>query len=313
MVNNKRVLIIVDYSWCMHTYFHAYKNFSFTYMNEARKTGIAYGFARLVESLWKRYPNSKIVFAKDSKSKERKDLDSTYKANREHNKDVFSMDLVSSSLICGLDNTSFIHAEGKEADDLIALYAFKHKDAFEETFVYSRDNDMFQLVPFGINVSYELGKDCLVPVSQEYLDKKYNKISFEHLLHYRALLGDSSDNISAIITNKNFAKFFAELWFTTPLDELLDPENFQKYFGTCKISRCNVSEVVESIRVNLLRLINNYKLMDLKKYQIEDYHFNFREFRVEFVPSLIKIYGLSTFDFFLENYSKLKGNYATKA
>ncbi len=88
--------------------------------------------------------------------------------------------------------------DGYEADDLIATYAVKARDEGFEVKVVSGDKDLLQLVSPGINVlTPKMGFAKEVDYTPEVFCEKYEFMP-ERFIEYKALVGDSSDNIIGV-------------------------------------------------------------------------------------------------------------------
>lgn len=91
-------------------------------------------------------------------------------------------------------NLPCIEAEGFEADDLIATYAKKAREAGGDVTIISSDKDLMQLVRPGVSM-YDQMKDRVFNESD--VEEKWG-VKPEKMIDLQALAGDSSDNIPGV-------------------------------------------------------------------------------------------------------------------
>lgn len=292
-------LILVDYSWCLHRYHHVHKEFFIEYNGEQIFTGSIFGFTRLVQSIHSRFKHEefRVIFCLDQSS-DRKDEYAEYKANRNHQSDVYKEDTYITNILSNLPFVSFATAKNKEADDVIAYLALSNLDKYDEVIVYSGDNDMLQLMSEGVKITREFDKLGFVYVGQDYIKKKYGDIDIKNLLKFRALLGDVSDNISSAASGVKtaFLREFIKKWDEFSLNEALNPELY-----TTKIKGV-VNNLTELHLIDYNTAKVNYKLMNLLKYKTEELDVEHFKRKPNF--SLLEILKLDSFKLFLENLNK---------
>ena len=159
-----------------------------------RATGIVFGFLRSLASYKKKYPNSVIYVCWDSSNARRKAMFAGYKSNRPERKST------------GFDQIGFLRDflpllgvtqafnPDEEADDVIATLV-RGPLAAQRNLIVSTDRDFLQLVtpttvvlaPGAGSVVYDADK-----VLAEY------GVPPEKMVHLRAFLGDTSDNIPGV-------------------------------------------------------------------------------------------------------------------
>lgn len=188
--------------------------------------GVVYGFLKSLQKYCNRFKPSRIIVCWDGGIPEyRRQYVPSYKANRvkdESFETVFSqMDLLHNSFlpVCGVLSVKRI---GIEADDLMYHAASCLKN--DECIIISSDKDMYQALRMD-NVSvYNPNTDTLVDVEQ--IEEEYG-IPIIDYVSFRALVGDSSDNISGAvgIGTVTAKKLFAEFNTVTAMLNAAESEN----------------------------------------------------------------------------------------
>lgn len=200
-------LILIDFSWVVHRMWWAHKDLQVTLHNgQVLKSGHLYGLCRLLKSLTAKYPLADIVLCLDGVAKHGKSLSSDYKANRTVTDVTTAFSDLGVLIECALSfkEVSVAFHRDLEADEVIAFYARKFKLLYKNIVVYSADCDMLQLLAEdNVYISKEFNTDGtlkLVGVSEYLIDQKYLDkfvgVPIEELPLYRAMIGDSSDNLA---------------------------------------------------------------------------------------------------------------------
>ncbi len=149
---------------------------------------IVYSFFRSLRPLVEKFDPDVCYFVRDGAPADRKDLFPDYKANRvrEHDSDFLEQKKMIENIV--LEYLPLVSCRNMtlEADDLIA-YLVLNKHARDECVVVSSDTDFIQLL--------QEHSDCQLynPVS-----KKFRESPEYDYLTWKALRGDSSDNIPGI-------------------------------------------------------------------------------------------------------------------
>ncbi len=113
----------------------------------------------------------------------------------------------------------FAGIHGLEADDIMAILFFKERGEKEVT-IFSGDNDLLQLIPYGAKVARKFDGGSFEYIDEDYITAKYG-VPSKYLLRYRCLVGDPSDRIPALTPrfNRKFCRSFAKAWLEKGLDE----------------------------------------------------------------------------------------------
>lgn len=188
-------------------------------------TGIVYGSLEMLTSWLRDIGNAtRVSIFFDGYSRRRKDLDPTYKANREDAADrglklAPSTPVAEKKLSSGYTAQSEVdilahilhllgcdiyHHPGEEADDLIASYCRQNPE--EVRIIMSSDKDFFQLLQDPRVVCYVPGVDGDRMFDAErattYWTKfqkgKHPPVPPTHVRMFKTMCGDSSDNITGV-------------------------------------------------------------------------------------------------------------------
>lgn len=149
---------------------------------------IVYSFFRSLRPLVEKFDPDICYFVRDGAPADRKDLFPDYKANRvrEHDSDFLEQKKMIENIVLEYLPLVYCRNMGLEADDLIA-YLVLDKHVRDECIVVSSDTDFIQLL--------QEHENCRLynPVS-----KKFRESPEYDYLTWKALRGDSSDNIPGI-------------------------------------------------------------------------------------------------------------------
>ena len=233
-------IAVVDLSWVMHRYRHAYENFSCIIDNKRIPTGHIYGTYNFIKDLSKKY--KKVILAVDSEPTLRKNILSSYKSNRhKENEDEFEHynihnDLNDILIICTqFDNVFYIKEDCYEADDIIGTLICEADDYWD---FYFHDNDILQNIGT-YNLCVSFGRDLIIGEVMDrskHINHKYG-LDFDYLpILWKIIKGDSGDCIPIGI----------ERFPTKILQEL------------CKDKRLKNNDVSFEICIEILKSYKNY-------------------------------------------------------
>lgn len=248
----KKELILIDASWVIHRMWHVHQDLSVTLSDgTVMKTGHVYGVMRLLKSLNTKHPDADLILCLDGLAVHGKDLNPEYKGNRGGATHEAFNDL---GVICecatAFKNTTVAFHRRLEADEVISYLARMNTTEYETIVVYSADGDMLQLLGGNVYIAKEFNDNGTLKLVDEgvyYSDTKYTDkflgCRIDVLPLYRALVGDSSDNLPGFPRlRKKVAKELAEkygsvdglcagcLTYTDPLF----PKNFDGFLETLK-------------------------------------------------------------------------------
>ena len=162
-------------------------------------TNAVYGFVNMMNSILSIDGLTHIFVAFDKGKKTFRQQDyADYKGGRKPMPEEFAMQIPYIKKYIDILGIKRLELDEFEADDIIGTMSKKAKDYFDEVMIISGDKDLLQLV--GDNV-----KVCLTKKGISDLEE-YNKDNFASLMgfsasqmtDYKALIGDSSDNLPGL-------------------------------------------------------------------------------------------------------------------
>ena len=160
--------------------------------SKGRPTGAIVGFLHSLTALKKKHPGADIWVCWDNSSTRRKTLYPEYKANRNSIRSTFEVSWLKDHLQeFGVWQAQ---AEGEEADDVVAALVRGRLEG-QRNLIVSNDRDFMQLVTATTQVlvpAVGVGKEKLC--TPEVVLAEYG-VPPEKMVHFRALGGDTSDNI----------------------------------------------------------------------------------------------------------------------
>ncbi|MDR2432352.1 MAG: hypothetical protein LBD34_01215 [Puniceicoccales bacterium] len=192
-----------------------------------------YGWVR---SLWKLedivHPDAVCVFFDSGGSTDRKNILSTYKANRKVMPEELKRQLEYMNLLSVAHGYYITAKEGIEADDLLASFSKKLNECGETSYIASGDKDFAQCV--GEHTFQMLPPTAQSKGTWRILDRQGIKENFgvfpEQIVDYLSLLGDASDNILGVegIGAKRAEKFLNQFGSIENLLQNLDKISSEK-------------------------------------------------------------------------------------
>lgn len=292
-----KTLVLVDFSWVLNRFFFGFKDHYIKKNDENIFIGSLLGYTLFAERIVKKYPDAKVMFCLDGECT-KKSFNEDYKAHRdeERKKQVYKDTNTLINLLSNVKNFYFAKNEKQEADDTIAVLAYKYKDNFDDIIIYSGDKDFFQLSEtFKVSNEYDKGFKF---INNNTVFQKFG-VATDNLLAFRVLDGDVSDNLKAPVPRIRtvFKKEIAEKWTTLDIDDFINL--MYEYKGTKWEKSAN--QYLEAIDL----VENNLAIMNLKKYSEEDNRFKVDIFKCnECDLSLVNYYGLRQYEKFLYDYFK---------
>lgn len=301
-------------------YFYAHKDLSVT-TQDGKKflTGHLYGFTNNFLWVREKFPDCAFVVCVDGEDKDRKSLYPEYKAHREHEiepADDIPVLKMFSSLV---DGVYWCHNENAEADDISASITrtIKHLcNKFgigKQIYLLSSDKDWWQLIDDGDGKhckvatvkKWGLGDKWLedaVIIHEKEVSEEFNGVSPENLLKFRAITGDSSDNI------KGYYRFFKK-------NAAIIAENFDYNQDTKILSlkpgvdmRASWHKFLHTITDDMKPFVRNYELMTLKEvdFELEPIFENLTESDIEKIVNGLSVLKLQSFMYKVPNFSRYK-------
>lgn len=274
----EKTIILVDYRWVLYRSAFRFSDFQIEEDGVQYKTGCIYGVLELVKLILDHYDNCKIIFCLDGKPVYREGLLPDYKRKR-HEADPKDEILAAKALhdepikiLSSIPEVSFIRDAEREADDLMAIMAFREMGKGNKAVIFTADKDLLQLMQFGVQIANQVEEGKLQLLNPNYITAHPDfQVAPEELLYLRALDGDKSDGIPAALGgNKELKRAFAIQWAKTKdkylenFDQLLEsmePTIEEIFKG--KKAQANNRERLKTIKDDAIR---NMKLMELDLY-----------------------------------------------
>lgn len=166
-------------------------------------TGAVYGTIKTLQQIRKNYPSEKIILCLDSYSKWREDLLPSYKSKRDSHQPEYmgsekqlQRDMEKRAVVtiaANIMNVEVVSASEAEADDLLAKYT---EESTEGAIIFTADKDMWQLTKYDrVKITNKIERGNFVFSS---MPAELAVVPVENLSFYRAIQGDSSDEIPKI-------------------------------------------------------------------------------------------------------------------
>src|SRR5918994_5419582 len=168
-----------------------------------------FGFANMLFKLMQERPQDDLVVVFDHGSTSfRNQLYYRYKATRDEPPDELVPQFALVREAARAFGLPVIDVEGYEADDLIAAYAKRAREAGEPVVVVSSDKDLMQLVGDGVEMWDPMKQKS---IGREEVVERFG-VGPELVRDALALIGDTSDNVPGVpgIGPKNAAQLLTE-------------------------------------------------------------------------------------------------------
>lgn len=191
----KRLVVIDGYSLL----FRAFYGTRYLSTSDGRPTNALFGLVSMLYTLLEREKPDSIVVALDAPGKTFRDAEySEYKATRKETADELQAQLPAArDLLAGL-GIPILELTGYEADDLVGTLAKDAEKKGYETIIVTGDTDTLQLVDDNVTVmTTRQGVSDVVYYDVEAVKRRCG-FAPEYLADYKALVGDTSDNIPGV-------------------------------------------------------------------------------------------------------------------
>ena len=224
----KRLVIIDGYSLLYRAFFAT------RYLSTAdgRPTNALFGFTSMLFTILESLEPDAIVVALDGGRTFRHDLDESYKGTRNETADELKVQLVEARNLIAALGIPQIEAPNFEADDVVGTVSKRAEENGYDTTVVTGDLDALQLVDDCVSVmTPRTGMSDTTTYDREAVIARYG-FGPEHVPDFKAIKGDTSDNIKGVpgIGDKGGAELITafgtveEMW--RRWDEI--PPKFQK-------------------------------------------------------------------------------------
>jgi len=206
-------VVIIDGSWLARRSYHANVALS----NSKGNVGGVYTYVSSLIKLIREYDPKYCMACFDSPGVlEKKKAYSEYKANREPPDEGFLRQFPYMVLANEKFGISNYFMEGYEADDLIGTLVKRVDGRARWTLIISSDKDMWQLVDRNVFVDSPRGRIVTHSVIEEC------GVHPEQIVHWKALVGDASDNVTRFMGEKTAAKLLQEYGYLNGIYDNID-------------------------------------------------------------------------------------------
>ncbi|MCB9834541.1 hypothetical protein H6792_00715 [Candidatus Nomurabacteria bacterium] len=265
--SKKPKLVIYDGHALLHRSFHALPNLK---DKSGRPTGAIYGVARTVLEINRRYQADYCIVTWDQPGPTfRNKLYLEYKANRQAPDQELVDQIGTSQEVLEKLGFQVLGLANYEADDLVGSIASQYSDQYQ-VMIVTGDRDQLQLLSENVQVLLlrTFGKEKLYTEQSFKEEYGFDPI---HLIDYKALAGDSSDNIPGVpgIGDKSAKELLGQYQDLEDILGHLDQikPRWQKLIGE-NIDLAITSKQLATIVTNL-NLDLDFEQLDCTKYQAE--------------------------------------------
>ena len=159
-------------------------------------TSAILGFTSMLQKLLREEHPERLAVVWDGAraSDRRRGMYAGYKAKRDRMPEDLGAQLPGIRQICDAYRLTSVQVDGEEADDVIATLARRAEAAALEVVIVSTDRDLLQLVSERVSVLDTMRDRCFGPAEVE---ARFG-VRPAQMLDFRALVGDSSDNIPGV-------------------------------------------------------------------------------------------------------------------
>jgi DNA polymerase-1 len=231
-------LLLIDANSLIHRSFHALPPFT---TPQGKPSGAIYGIASILLKLWRDDRPDYVAALFDRPEPTFRDkIYAEYKAQRPPAPDELIQQIIEAHHLFASFGITTFEKPGYEADDLIATLAVHFKEAPDlRVVILTGDRDTLQLVEGNKLVVqvFNTGISDTTIYNETAVIAKYNGLTPAQLIEYKALVGDSSDNIKGVPgigpkTGTELIKRFGTV--ENMFEHLAEDAKLQQRFGAYK-------------------------------------------------------------------------------
>ena len=190
----KKLVIIDTFNFLHRAYYAIPKSFR---APDNTPTNAVYGVCSMIISIINELKPDYMIAALDSqKPTFRSEEFSNYKAQRKEMDEELRVQIPIVFDAIEKLGVMKLNCEGYEADDVIGTLVERYKDSFE-IYILSNDRDMWQLITQTVRVLLPNTKGFFEEINADNVKERL-EFAREHLVDYKALRGDTSDNIPGV-------------------------------------------------------------------------------------------------------------------
>jgi len=190
----KKLVIIDTFNFLHRAYYAIPKSFR---APDNTPTNAVYGVCSMIISIINELKPDYMIAALDSqKPTFRSEEFSNYKAQRKEMDEELRVQIPIVFDAIEKLGVMRLNCEGFEADDVIGTLVERYKDSFE-IYILSNDRDMWQLITQTVRVLLPNTKGFFEEINAENVKERL-EFARDRLVDYKALRGDTSDNIPGV-------------------------------------------------------------------------------------------------------------------
>lgn len=262
MSQDSNPVAVVDMSYQLYRYYFALSQLSVNINGMNIPTGHMTGFLSLVMKLYEE-GYSGIIICVDGYDETRKSLNPDYRTGR--SSDRYNVHNDVDDILCMsslLPNVYVCRDSGKEADDLIYScskllnYLFGKNELYGKyVHIFGNDRDLYQTIQDGIYMIKDT--KSMKEITEEDVIEEFKGVPPECLAMYRAIVGDSSDNLSGYYRfPKKMASFISR-------NCVISDSEIRIKEGVDLVGVLNVKKYVQIINSDYDKFWTNYQIMKL--------------------------------------------------
>lgn len=196
MAKKEKLVLIDSFALIFRAYYAFPPNLT---LEDGTPSNAAYGFATLLLDIISKLKPDHLIAVFDSKGPVIRQSDFVlYKANRKEADKEFLVQIPLVRNILDAFDIPILNVEGYEADDIIGTIDEKHSGSWAETIIVTGDQDLFQLVDDDTLVYLAARKFSESSLFDAKKVKEKLGIRPDQVIDYKAICGDSSDNIPGV-------------------------------------------------------------------------------------------------------------------
>ena len=193
----KKVILVDGNNLMFRSYYATAYNGNLMKNSKGVATNALYGFVNMMHKIIGEEKPEYIMVAFDIGKNFRKEKYETYKAGRIETPEELKMQMPIARDILTAMGIKYYELEPYEADDIIGTFAkYCNNNNEYDALIVSSDKDLLQLITPEVEMKLLKTKDYI----------KYNPVNFKedwgfepiHMIDYKALAGDASDNIPGV-------------------------------------------------------------------------------------------------------------------
>ena len=190
-------LVLIDGMSVFYRGYYALPNLT---KSDGTPTGGVFGFASIAVEVIKKLEPDYVAVAWDktkTSTRKRKEIYPEYKAGRTRPPDDFFAQIPLLHELLESFNWPLLEMDDYEADDIIGTISVEAAKKDVETLVISGDYDMMQLLSKHTSVYINKKGADMMRFTESEFEEKYG-VKLAQFIDYKALVGDSSDNIPGV-------------------------------------------------------------------------------------------------------------------